>query len=472
MSLGVDGLYSALIPLQTPGTVLQYRVRLNYSNGAEGPLPDNFVDPWYEMFIGEVVPLKCLGEQWTTTIGGSGNNWIVGVLDGDSAGADPPTGFDDGTHLYQAGAYSPGSNTTISFDAVDTLGYANVRLQYYRWLTVEDGFFDSATILADSVPVWSNYASAEETGASFAHIDKEWRFHDVDLSAHVADGVVAVAFALASDQGLEFGGWTAGALCIVAFDDGLVTCGNGVIDGAEGCDDGNLASGDGCSASCTVEGDTGDPTAGTSDSGGGGEGESGDEETDGDTDDADFDAAARARPRAAVVQRRSSPSCCSACSVDAVAAQRLRRRPSRTRSNIAAGGGAAVRQPQPLRSPASPKLGGNPSEDSLASPEDPVVVSRSSSPVLDPPEESSSPPLVLVESPPLPSSPADGTKVKRIASKAMRRSSVSMFSPVASPSSTPCPSGAENEKVPSGCQPFATAWLTAISLAPASWCTR
>jgi uncharacterized protein (TIGR03382 family) len=289
MTLGGDGLYSALIPPQTPGTVLQYRVHLNYSNGAEGPLPDNFVDPWYEMFIGEVVPLKCLGEQWTTTLGGTGNNWIVGPLDGDSAGADPPTGFDDGTHLYQVGAYSPGSNTTISFDAVDTLGYANVRLQYYRWLTVEDGFFDRATILADSVPVWTNYASAEQTGASFAHIDKEWRFHDVDLSAHVADGVVEVAFSLASDQGLEFGGWTAGAMCIVAFDDGLVTCGNGVVDGSEGCDDGNLVPGDGCSASCTVEGDTSD-TVGTSDDGsGGGESDSGDEDTDGDTDTADFD---------------------------------------------------------------------------------------------------------------------------------------------------------------------------------------
>ena len=71
------------------------------------------------------------------------------------------------------------------------------------------------------MPVWTNYASAEETGASFAHVDKEWRFHDVDLSELAADGTVSIGFSLASDQGLEFGGWTVAALCVVAFDDAV-----------------------------------------------------------------------------------------------------------------------------------------------------------------------------------------------------------------------------------------------------------
>jgi MYXO-CTERM domain-containing protein len=235
------------------------------------------------------VPLKCLGDQWTTSIVGTGNSWVIAPFSGDSAGADPSEAFEDSTHLYQPGAYTPFTNTTITFDGVDTLGYANVRLQYRRWLSVEDGFFDHASILADGVEVWGNYASAEETGASFAHIDKEWRFHDVDLSAFVDDGVVELGFALTSDQGLEFGGWTAGSLCIVAFDDALVTCGNGLLDEGETCDDGNLLSGDGCSDACQTEGPGPSTTGGSSETSDsvGSESESGGSDTD--TDSAGFD---------------------------------------------------------------------------------------------------------------------------------------------------------------------------------------
>src|SRR5690606_6359250 len=118
-------------------------------------------------FIGEVVPLQCASEPWNFTVAGNGSNWVLGPFSGDSAGSDPHSPFDDDIHVWQAGSYSPFSSTSIDFDAVATLGYENVRLQYWRWLTVEDGFFDRATILADGVPVWSNYASSDETGASF-----------------------------------------------------------------------------------------------------------------------------------------------------------------------------------------------------------------------------------------------------------------------------------------------------------------
>ena len=281
-----ESAYQATIPPQVPGNVVQYRVRLNYSIGAEGPLPDNFVDPWYETFVGEVIPLKCLDEGWPSTVEGDGN-WQIGPLpSGDTAGSDPPAGYDGGTHVYQPDLYPKWSNSTLTFDAVPTLGYTNVRLQYQRWLTVEDGFFDEAGILADGAAVWTNHTSTDEREASFHHVDKEWRFHDVDLSDFVDDGSVSVGFTHASDGGLEFGGWTIGSLCVVAFDDGAPFCGNGIVDPGEECDDGGLIDGDGCSAACTLEDDIPDPTdptdttAGTSASGSGGD-DGGDESGDG-----------------------------------------------------------------------------------------------------------------------------------------------------------------------------------------------
>ncbi|MBX3156571.1 MAG: DUF4215 domain-containing protein [Deltaproteobacteria bacterium] len=77
-------------------------------------------------------------------------------------------------------------------------------------------------------------------------------------------------FELASDEGLQFGGWTIDDVCIVK--KGAApnpSCGNGVIDAGETCDDGNRIDGDGCSASCTDEtGGGSDDADATNDAGG------------------------------------------------------------------------------------------------------------------------------------------------------------------------------------------------------------
>src|SRR5262249_8495038 len=129
-----------------------------------------------------------------------------------------------------------------------------VRLQYFRWLGVEDGFYDKARILANDTPVWSNHASATDPmAAEINHVDKEWRFQDVDLSAQTATGKLKLRFDLSSDQGLNLGGWTIDDVCVVAISGAAVTCGNGVVDDGETCDDGNRIDGDGCSANCLDE---------------------------------------------------------------------------------------------------------------------------------------------------------------------------------------------------------------------------
>src|SRR5262249_59497578 len=100
---------------------------------------------------------------------------------------------------------------------VDTTGYDHVRLQYWRWLNVEDGHFDHATITVDGQQRWANFDSNMGDSSTTAHRDKEWRFQDVDLTTDAADHQVHVAFRLASDPGLAFGGWTLDDVCIVGY---------------------------------------------------------------------------------------------------------------------------------------------------------------------------------------------------------------------------------------------------------------
>jgi cysteine-rich repeat protein len=133
---------------------------------------------------------------------------------------------------------------------VDASDYAVVRLQYWRWLTVEDGTFDQASITANGTEVWHNAATA--SGLT-DHVDLEWRFQDVDLTSLVdVNGMVQVSWGLTSDATTEFGGWNLDGVCVVGLSK-LPKCGDGVLDPDEQCDDGNDFDGDGCSADCKLE---------------------------------------------------------------------------------------------------------------------------------------------------------------------------------------------------------------------------
>jgi MYXO-CTERM domain-containing protein len=110
----------------------------------------------------------------------------------------------------------------------------------------------------DGADTWKNFASATEpqqASDEVNHLDREWRFADFDLAAHQASGKVKLRFELASDEGLQFGGWTLDDVCVVvpAQGPGDPNCGNGAVDANETCDDGNITDGDGCNALCETE---------------------------------------------------------------------------------------------------------------------------------------------------------------------------------------------------------------------------
>jgi MYXO-CTERM domain-containing protein len=263
-----DGAWVATIPQQATGVVVEYQVVLSYPSGAVASFPRNEADPWYQVFFGAALPIYCLDEaanlgEWFFS--GSGDTWSFGPLVG--GGIDPATPYDDdGVLLSQDGAYPPFADTAATGPFIDVTGHTDVRLHYRRWLTVEDGFYDHATIVVDGQPLWANLTTPQ---TNVHHVDQEWRFHDLPLDGFIDDGQVQLQFALDSDAGLEFGGWTIDALCVIEVVESL--CGDGLVGGPEECDDGNLEDGDGCDAACLVEdpdpdgttgGDTGDDTTG------------------------------------------------------------------------------------------------------------------------------------------------------------------------------------------------------------------
>jgi hypothetical protein len=221
---GAADSWSAAIPTQADGSVVQYRVEIKLSNGSSIVYPQNKADPDYQFYVGNVETLYCadfesgLGD-WT--VGASSANRLefeVGAPLG--IGGDPLTAH-GGTNILgidlgsDDGLYRSRTTQWAESPEIDLQGNTNVRLQYYRWLDVEDGLYDKATISANGQTVWSNYASASENSPTTNHTDKEWVFQDVDLSAQAASGTVKLKFALESDQGLELAGWNIDDVCLV-----------------------------------------------------------------------------------------------------------------------------------------------------------------------------------------------------------------------------------------------------------------
>lgn len=259
----LDGVYSGMIPQQADGSVVRYQMGVTLAGGGQWTFPSNLADPAYELYVGELLELYCtdfesdpFAEGWThaATRNPAGDRWEWGAPMGTANGNDPPGAFSGtrimGSALDAGGDYPNETTSHAESPSIDVGSYSDVRLQYRRWLTVEDALYDYAIISANGTEVWRNYMT---NSGNIHHLDGQWVFHDVPLSEHISDGTVRVTFSLESDPGLEFGGWAIDDLCVVARPDSI--CGDGQLSGAEQCDSGEANSSevaDSCRGNCRL----------------------------------------------------------------------------------------------------------------------------------------------------------------------------------------------------------------------------
>jgi MYXO-CTERM domain-containing protein len=250
--------WTTTIPSQPDGSIVRWTVSMQLSNGKTLTYPDNPADPTYQFYIGNVKTLWCADFEngigdWSTT--GTRVEWEAGAPQG--IGGDP-TSAHGGTSVLgidlgsDDGMYQRRSNQAIESPAIDLQGYTNVHLQYYRWLNVEDGVYDEASITANGQVAWKNFTSPTENTAGVTHTDKEWRFHDVDLTPYAAAGTMTIGFDLTSDSGVEYGGWTVDDVCVVAIGAPSDSCDPATDPSCEMTDDSGCCSAGGTPASGIV----------------------------------------------------------------------------------------------------------------------------------------------------------------------------------------------------------------------------
>ena len=211
--------WTGTFPSLPPHTAVTYAITATLDDQSTVILPRNAADPRYQLFTGEVDEIWC--ERFDGDPGwsqqGSGD-WEVSQPASSSTSGDPAEPFTGalalGTQLDGDGRYASDATSSIETPPIDASAWTHVRLQYRRWLTVEDGQYDRAELEINGTTAWSNAATDDGT---LTHVDREWRLHDLDVTAH-AGSPLTIRWSLTTDGTRELGGWTIDDVCLVGYD--------------------------------------------------------------------------------------------------------------------------------------------------------------------------------------------------------------------------------------------------------------
>lgn len=212
---------------------ISYRLLATDGAGHQQWLPEGFepTTKSYHFTVGNLVAAFSDGFEgpsdngWTHMQVATQDDWQRGAPVGQSG---DPSAAAQGTAVWANdlgntgwnGAYGSNVENWLESPAINTLGKTGLHLRFMRWLSVEDGQFDQASIAINTTTVWQN----PSTPGGVAHtIDHDWTQQDLDVSA-LADNKasVKVRFKLKSDGGLEFGGWTVDDLKLASLQPGTV----------------------------------------------------------------------------------------------------------------------------------------------------------------------------------------------------------------------------------------------------------
>jgi len=185
-------------------------------------------DPWYELWT---EPAEVLFESdFEDNDGGfthdmlseseqlGADDWQWGAPNG--AEGDPIGAFSGtrvwGNDLAQEsnwnGAYQANVHNLLRSPSVQLPTRSEddrIYVQFRRWLSVEDGFFDQAIFSVNGEEVWSQHASLEAEEADLHHRDSHWALRSYDVTQLVSGSdSLQLKWEIIADGGLEMGGWT------------------------------------------------------------------------------------------------------------------------------------------------------------------------------------------------------------------------------------------------------------------------
>ncbi len=225
-----EGDFSAEIPAISAGSQLRYRIEAEDLESATTiTRPSNPADPAYYAYVGELETIFCDDfeleqEGWShellegELVEGA-DDWMRGAPTG--KGGDPDHAY-SGTYAWGNdlaleqdwdGKYQNERKNTLVGPVWDLSDHETVRLQFRRWLGVEDGMYDHGRIYVNDELVWENAPGDGE----LQHQDAEWILFDLDITEWAAgEAQVQLRWEIESDQYLQFGGWTLDDVCLYA----------------------------------------------------------------------------------------------------------------------------------------------------------------------------------------------------------------------------------------------------------------
>lgn len=220
---GIADEFEALIPEMASGAKVEYYLQAG-SGVALRTDPPGAPEKTFSFYVGDMLTVFHddfeNGEgEWTHGSSQAesevADDWQLGTPVGLSG--DPDQAF-SGQNVWgndlgsdSNGSYPADVTNYLESPVINCLDYGGVRLQFRRWLTVEDGDFDQARIRVNGETVWSNAAG----WGTLTHLDKNWFFHDIDISKWADQTKFKLRFELESDGDIEKGGWNIDDVVVV-----------------------------------------------------------------------------------------------------------------------------------------------------------------------------------------------------------------------------------------------------------------
>ena len=213
---GVPDQFLAMLPGIESGSI-SYRIEAVHSSGTTVRLPETgfytytLTGGTFAGFYAEDFESGASG--WTHAQVATQDDWQLGAPTGKSGSSfgvswtDPSSaaggsncyGNDLGIGNYN-GQYQPNVYNYLRSPPIDCTGRTGVRLRFKRWLTVEEGIYDQATLLVNGQIVWQNQANGHT-------IDTSWQQMDYAIPMADNNPNVQIEWRLETDAGLNLGGW-------------------------------------------------------------------------------------------------------------------------------------------------------------------------------------------------------------------------------------------------------------------------